>query len=906
MLNRPLPIPPFLTGRSRAVALNFLTVRSGLLICALFALAGLFQAGDYGLGPSEQPQRRIGAANLDYILGNAQALENLRRPDRYYGAAFELPLLLAEGALGREDYYSIHRLRLFLTHLFFIVGAFFCYRLAGRLFNNRLIAVLALLIFLLHPRIYAHSFFNSKDAPFLSMFIIALYLLERAFRKDTVGAFLLLGIAVGLLTNLRIMGIGLLAAALAMRGLDFLYAGNWPERKGILLTAGAFTLAAGLTLYAVTPYAWLHPWDYLTANLNLTVDHPHIKLQLFQGALIPSDQLPPHYAATWFGITTPPLSLLLGGLGAAVVVARGIGRPGALFRNTRQRFWGLLLACFLLPPLAAALLGSNQYEGWRHFYFLYAPFGLLAALGGGWLLAGLVRQRRGPAAAYGLTGLGLGLILLPIAQIYPLQYGYFNFLADRTTPEQLRTQYDPDYLRLAYLEGLAYLRERHPGDTLTVRTRVWYSELRPAGDNRLRPPVPGRRADYELIHLQEGQQPDWVFNAAYRFRLYNNTLLVARPLDSARMTPAAIAAYQEIYRQAVADEPIISADYKVYRQGQRLTFVKENCPPDSRDAWFSVKPFPPEPELRPPNILTAGYHFPEGFSNHRVQLGATCLAVIQLPAAVRGDLIIAQRHPGPSGSIVAWEELYSLAPPGLREHIAELRSQQPPPAAPDAFAVFLEQDNAGGYRLLYAKENCAQSEYATPLTLHIYPVNRADLPADSRGAGFANRDFLLDDYGGRPGGECLAAYPLPDYPIAALYTGQAGAWETHLYPPADPESLRATYAALSDIPPAARANFDLYIQDNRLIYLRESCAAADTAAGFFLHILPEDGADLPAERQAAGFANLDFDFGRWGGHFDGKCLATVPLLDYPVKEIRTGQYVPGQGEVWAVELTVGW
>ena len=894
-------LPPF-AGLSRAAVMEFLTVRSGLLICGLFLLAGLFQAGDYGLGPSELPQRRIGAANLDYILGNGQALENLRRPDRYYGAAFELPLLLAERALGVEDYSSVHRLRLFLTHLFFIIGAFFCYRLACRLFNNRLIALLALLIFLLHPRIYAHSFLNSKDAPFLSMFIIALYLLERAFRKDTLGAFLLLGIAVGVLTNLRIMGIGLLAAAMAMRGLDLFYAGNWPERKGILRTAGAFLLAAGLTLYAVTPYAWLHPVDYLTANLNLTVDHPHIKMQLFRGVVILSDRLPPHYTALWFGITTPPPLLLLGGLGAAVVAARGIRRPRDLFRNSRRRFWGLLLACFLLPPLAAALLGSNQYEGWRHFYFLYAPFGLLAALGGGWLLAGLVRQRRGPAAAYGLAGLGLGLLLLPIAQLYPLQYGYFNFLVDRAAPERLRTQYDLDYLRLAYKEGLEYLLERHPDETLIVRTRERYSELLPA--ERLRPPAADRRADYEVIHLHEGQQPDWVFNAAYRFRLYNNTLLVARPLDSARMTPDAIAAYQEIYRQAVAGEPIISADYKVYRQGQRLTFVKENCPPASRDAWFSVKPFPPEPELLPPNIAKAGYYFPEGFSNHRVQLGDTCLAVIQLPAAVRGDLIIAQHHPGSSGTSVAWEELYSLAPPGMRERMARWRQEQSP-VGPAAFTVFLDRDAGGGYRLLYAKADCAPAEYATPITLHIYPVNLADLPARHRDNGFDNQDFPLGSYGGRPGGECVAVYPLPEYPIAAIYTGQAGIWETNLYPPADPEALRAIYAALSASQPAVQADFDLYIQDNQLTYLREPCAAADTAAGFFLHILPQDVAVLPQERQAAGFANLDFDFGRYGGSFDGKCLAAVPLPDYPVKFLRTGQHIPGQGEVWAVELMVG-
>ena len=105
--------------------------------------------------------------------------------------------------------------------------------------------------------------------------------------------------------------------------------------------------------------------------------------------------------------------------------------------------------------------------------------------------------------------------------------------------------------------------------------------------------------------------------------------------------------------------------------------------------------------------------------------------------------------------------------------------------------------------------------------------------------------------------------------------------------------------------PAARDYFDLYWRDNRLLYLRENCAAADTAAGFFLHIVPEDIADLPAERWAAGFAHGGFAFVRQGGHFDGKCLAAVPLPDYPggIKEMRTGQFVPGQGDLWSVELT---
>ena len=899
-------LPPQLAGKGPA-ALNFLTVHSGPIICALFLLMGLVLAGDYGIGTDELPQRQIATANLDYILGQGASLEALPYPYALYGVAFELPLLLAERALGLADYYYIHRLRLTLTHLFFIVGAFFCWRLAYHLFNNRLIALFALLIFLLHPRIYAHSFVNSKDLPFLTMFIIALYLLERAFRRDTPGAFALLGIAVGLLTNLRIVGVMLLAAVLAMRGLDLFYAGNWPERKAILRTAGVFVLAAGLTWYAATPYAWANPVDYLAASLALTANHPEIAWQLFQGAVIPSNELPPHYTIAWFGITTPPPLLLLG---LAGITAGAVGlcrRPGALFRNTRGRFAGLLLAAFLLPPLAAALLGANLHDNWRIFYFLYAPFCLLAAGGLGELTRRFSRWRPGRAGVYGLAGLGVGLTAWQLIQLHPGQHDYFNFLMDRTTPERLRTQYEMNSWQLAYREGLEYLLARHPGETLVVRGSrklERYRQILPAAA-RQRLPVAagGRRADYELIE-PAANLPAADLNLAFRRQIYNNTLVALRPLRAARMTPEIVAAYRELYRQATAGEPIIRADYDVYLEGPRLTFVRENCAPEEPEAWFGVRIFPRYRETLPPPLRQDFSYAP--LNTRGVRLGRLCLAVLRLPAYARDDLILFRSAAGPyhPAGLPAWEELYSLSRPGLGELIADYRREQPPPVKPAAFEVFLDRA-AGRNRLLYAKDNCTPAEYATPITLHIYPANRADLPAESRDSGFENRDFYLTGEGGRPGEACLAAIFLPAYPIAAIRTGQANRWETNLYPPADPGDLRAAYAALSTIQPAAQADFDLYLQDTRLIYLRETCAAADTAAGFFLHIIPQDVANLPAERRPAGFANLDFAFARWGGSFDGKCLAAIPLPDYPIKTIRTGQHIPGPGELWAVELAVG-
>ena len=862
----PPAIPPHLSARLQT-ARNLLSRHSGLLLCALFLLAGLATAtaGPYGLSLDELTQRQIAQANLDYLLNQAgypgppvnPAIDTaqLIPSDRYYGIAFELPLLLAERLLGPSaDYHHIHRLRLILTHLFFIAGGYFCYRLAYRLFNSRLIAILALLFYLLHPRLYAHSLVNSKDLPFLALFILTLYLLERAFRRDTPAAFLLLGIAVGLLTNLRIMGLMLLAAVIAMRALDFLYAGPGAARKQILQTSGLFILAAALTWYAATPYAWNNPLDYLAASLDLTLRHPHTAWQLFQGQLIPANALPPHYTLTWFSITTPPLILLLGLVGITAVALCGIRQPAALFRNTRLRFALLLLAAFILPPLAAALLGSVQYGGWRHFFFGYAPFGLLAAIGSGWLLAALARRPPCRPAAIALAAAGLSLILLQMTQIHPLQYGYFNFLVNRAAPEHLRTRYEMDYWRFSYQAALERLLTLHPHAALTVRgggkelVARYRKILPPAARQRLQTAAANHRADYELIHNIDPSQPDLAFNSAYRRRLYNNTLITARPLNAALMSAAAIAAYQEIYRQTLTRKPILRAAYKVYLNDKRLTFVRENCPPESPDAWLGVKLFPHHPETLPaPWRDNPGSYAAYGTS--AVRLDNLCLAILHLPDYAQGDLIIMQRNLGPWGPVAAplWQELHSLSHPALNDLLAQGRQNRPHPLATPVPPTL----NPG-----------AGQPPATPIP-----------PIPNPGAGQA------------------AATPVP--PIPNPGAGQ---------PPAAP--IPFILNSVEGQPPAFEVFLDHANGRHRLLYAKKNCSPADYQTPVFLHIAPLHLADLPPSRQASGFANHDFPLNLYGGRPGGHCIALVPLPNYPIKSLRTGQFLPNQGELWSAELAL--
>ena len=100
------------------------------------------------------------------------------------------------------------------------------------------------------------------------------------------------------------------------------------------------------------------------------------------------------------------------------------------------------------------------------------------------------------------------------------------------------------------------------------------------------------------------------------------------------------------------------------------------------------------------------------------------------------------------------------------------------------------------------------------------------------------------------------------------------------------------------------STYNLYIQDNALYYDKRPCALPDTDARFFLHIYPEDAADLSEWRRQIGFANLDFDFHKYGLLAEGRCLIRRELPDYPITRIHTGQFVHPDGPTWKAEISL--
>ena len=740
-----------------------------LIVLVAFGLTGVWVVDDYGASVDTNFQRDLVFRNLDYVFGNNQVLRHDH--NRFYGIAFELPLLLIELALGLDDTRDVYLMRHLATHLFFLAGGFFCYLLAYRLLGNRSLAVLAMLLFLLHPRLYAHSFFNSKDMPFLSMFMICLYLVHRAFGRD--GRwwwFAVCCVGVGLLTNLRVMGVVLLVAVVAMQLLDLVHVPDGRDRKHIMASVAVFLFSSLLTVYATLPYLWNDPIGKVVEWFATLSHHPHNDLQLFRGEWFWSrDYHPPEYVPVWFSITTPPAVLALGLVGMSALVLRGLFRPHDVLRDTRLRFWLMLVGCFAAPVLAVMVLGPNVYNGWRQVYFLYAPFCLLAVFGAHWTFS-FFHSSRLRFIAYGAVGTCVSAVAVSTVSIHPNQHLYFTFFVDRTTPEHLSDSYELDYQRYSVRQGLEHLLDKYPSSQIYVASRLSGIQRH----HHILPPEDRHRLflwseDGDFL-ISDTYQPGFEGNEIYSLKIYNNTIVSVRDLMLERDLRGD-GFRSQIYLDAISSgELVIDSYWDMYLMDGQLVYVRESCSVGDTDAGFFLHLYPADvsdlPEERKQfgfDNLDFGFHILSDGGDAGIWDGK-CFRSVDLPEYAV-ERISTGQFVSREGQV--WGGIWNLRAAGVYDAFRESRKSSVQPVISAVFDVYIDEG-----RLIYAKARCDAEDREARFFLHLTPADGSDLPEERKESGFDNLDFNLGARGGESNGECFAVVELPAYEIAEISTGQ--------------------------------------------------------------------------------------------------------------------------------------
>lgn len=446
---------------------------------------GIFIHKDFGISMDEATNRERGIVSLNYIgdLWNIRSIQNdavlsqfkyLAPLDQYlegnnggsaeHGALFDILAVSLErlcnigGGINQQKIYQFRHL---LNFIVFFAGLIALYQLSFRRFRSVWIGCLTVLLMLLSPRFFAESFYNAMDLVYLALFTIALNTAIAYLLKPNVTNAVICAITCGFAIDIRITGIVLPIMLVTINTLQT-FRGNvaWQNLiKNILV----FTTVIYLVVVTFWPWLWAQPLHNFFYALKVLSKIPVVLDLLYFGQTISVSKIPWHYPLIWIGISTPILYLLLFSIGSLATTINLCKRNVHLWQSNNELQDWLFWAIFFCPLIAVIALHSVLYDGWRHLYFIYPAFLLLATKGllivWNFCKSTLLKQ-----IFISLVSLNLILIGVWMVQAHPLQNTFFNSLV----PAGWNTQFEVDYWGLSTKKGLEYIAKIDDRDLIEI------------------------------------------------------------------------------------------------------------------------------------------------------------------------------------------------------------------------------------------------------------------------------------------------------------------------------------------------------------------------------------------------------------------------------------------------------
>ena len=426
-------------------------------ILLFFIQLNIFQ--DFGFPNDEEISRNNGLIAYNYILdifnlhfltpySGVPEFENYY--DKDYGVIFELLLVIIEKIFSLSSYKEIYLTRHLFVSLFFFIGSIYFY-LTLRKFFSKEISLLGTIIFVTHPRIFAQSFYNSKDIIFLVFFCISNYYFINFFSKQNIRNIFFLSLSIAITISIRPMGI-----LLPILFIFFFILTNLDKYKlkNFSLIIIFFFLTFFFT-FLFWPYLWDNPANLIN-SLQTMSKFRFIGEVFFNGEYYIAKYMPWYYIPANILITTPLFVVVLFLIGS-IVISKKLLLNLLSLESEKENIWNNNLELFLFYSLIIIFLtiiliielSATVYTGWRQVYYIYPSIIFISVYG----IKVFFEKLKFKKFVNFLLIILICSNSVWIIKNHPYQYTYFNSLI----PKDNLRNFELDYYGVSNLDTLKKL-----------------------------------------------------------------------------------------------------------------------------------------------------------------------------------------------------------------------------------------------------------------------------------------------------------------------------------------------------------------------------------------------------------------------------------------------------------------
>jgi len=427
------------------------------LFFIFYFCVGLFIYKDYNITPDEPLHRVNGFISLKYILDLfsininlsdfVESIPSIKNDWRNtYGVIFDLPVAILEVLFKIENIRDVYLIRHLLNFLIFFISTIFFFRLINLHFKSKLMSIFGVLILILSPRIFSHSFYNSRDLVFLSLIIISIYYNVKLLNYQHLKYLILAAVFSAFATNCRIIAI-----YIPFLTILFYYFKDFEEKSNFsLIKFSIYYLSIYfLIIFLFWPFLWPNPLNNFVYALVESSNYPawwDFKT-LFLGKYLNPEFIPWYYFFLWFFLTTPIFFSILIIFGLFLFLRNLLRSFLRINNNTKDLLWKnriemnevYFFLFFFIPLFFVVTLNSTLYNGWRHLFFLYPLLILFGIKYFNYVYNYLNKKIFSLFLIFLFIQFTLNILF--IIQSHPVQNIYFNYIAKHFISNMLPYDY---------------------------------------------------------------------------------------------------------------------------------------------------------------------------------------------------------------------------------------------------------------------------------------------------------------------------------------------------------------------------------------------------------------------------------------------------------------------------------